>query len=157
MPLPTPASIAPEFTLPDQNGELRSLSAYKGRWTLLYFYPKDDTPGCTKEACAIRDEFPAFDTSSIAVLGISADSVKSHKKFEEKYKLPFTLLSDENKEVSKAYCVWGPKKFMGRDYEGISRISFLISPEGKIAKVYDKVKPELHAAEVLHDVAELQA
>lgn len=151
--LPSVSAPAPDFTLLNQNGESVTLSSYKGKWVLIYFYPKDDTPGCTKEACAIRDAFPKFDTSKAVVLGISPDSVKSHKKFEEKYQLPFTLLSDEQKEVAKAYGVWGPKKFMGRDYEGVTRSSFLIAPDGTVAKVYEKVKPELHADEVLADLA----
>ena len=153
--IPTTGSVAPAFTLQDQNGEERSLESHKGKWVLMYFYPKDDTPGCTKEACAIRDEFPQFDASKAVVLGISPDSVKSHKKFEEKYQLPFTLLADEKKEVANLYGVWGRKKFMGREYDGVFRSSFLISPDGKIAKVYENVKPEKHAAEVLADLAEL--
>jgi thioredoxin-dependent peroxiredoxin len=153
--LPTVGSAAPSFSLLDQNGEERSLTSFAGKWVLIYFYPKDDTPGCTKEACAIRDEFPAFDSQKAVVLGVSPDSVKSHKKFEEKYKLPFILLADTEKAVAKAYGVWGPKKFMGREYEGVTRSSFLISPDGKLAKVYEKVKPEVHAAEVLADLKEL--
>lgn len=153
--IPSAGSPAPLFTLPDQNGEERSLASYEGQWVLLYFYPKDDTPGCTKEACAIRDAFPNFDAKKIVVLGISPDTVKSHKKFEEKYALPFTLLADTDKEVANLYGVWGPKKFMGREYEGVMRTSFLISPDGTIAKVYEKVKPEIHAAEVLTDLETL--
>lgn len=152
MALPSINSAAPDFTLPDQDGEMRALSSYRGQWVLLYFYPKDDTPGCTKEACAIRDAFPQFDSSKAVVLGISPDSVKSHKKFEEKYKLPFTLLADEGHKIADTYGVWGLKKFMGREYEGVMRTSFLIDPKGNIAKVYEKVKPETHAAEVLADL-----
>jgi peroxiredoxin Q/BCP len=155
--LPTNGSAAPDFSLPDQNGEEKALSSYKGQWVLLYFYPKDDTPGCTKEACAIRDAFPNFDSKRVVVLGISPDSVKSHKKFEEKYGLPFTLLADEDKEVANLYGVWGPKKFMGREYEGVLRTSFLINPEGTISRVYEKVKPEAHAAEVLADLEAMSA
>ncbi len=147
---------APNFTLPDQDGTTHSLSGHKKEWILLYFYPKDDTPGCTKEACAIRDSFPDFSQSEAKVFGVSADSVKSHKKFAEKYRLPFSLLSDESKETIKKYGAWGKKKFMGREYEGILRTSFLIDPEGKIAKVYESVKPEIHAAEVLEDLKKLQ-
>jgi peroxiredoxin Q/BCP len=153
--IPSAGSLAPLFTLPDQNGEERPLASYKGQWVLLYFYPKDDTPGCTKEACAIRDAFPNFDAKKIVVLGISPDTVKSHKKFEEKYALPFTLLADTDKEVANLYGVWGPKKFMGREYEGVMRTSFLIKPDGTIAKVYEKVKPEIHADEVLTDLETL--
>lgn len=146
---------APDFTLSDDKGKSRSLSDHKGKWVLLYFYPKDDTPGCTKEACAIRDNFPDFKKLKIAVLGVSADSVGRHEKFKSKYKLPFTLLSDEDKVVLKKYGVWAKKKFMGREYMGILRSSFLIDPKGKIAKVYENVKPPLHAEEVLEDVRRL--
>jgi len=143
---------APEFALPDQEEKMHTLKDYRGQWVLLYFYPKDDTTGCTKEACAIRDEFPNFKKLKIKVLGVSADSVKSHKKFAEKYDLPFTLLADESREMIKKYGVWGKKKFMGCEYDGIFRNSFLINPEGKIAKIYEKVKPALHAEEVLRDL-----
>jgi len=142
---------APDFNLPDQEGKLHKLSDYKGKWVLLYFYPKDDTPGCTKEACGIRDEFKNFKNLNIVVLGVSADSSESHKKFAQKYKLPFTLLSDESKKVLKKYGVWGKKKFMGKEYEGILRTSFLINPDGKIVKIYEQVKPDIHAKEVLKD------
>lgn len=148
-------TIAPDFSLPDQNGEIHSLADYRGRYTLVYFYPKDDTPGCTKEACAIRDAWPEFEKIGAAVLGISTDPVASHKKFEAKYELPFTLLSDASKEVVNVYGVWGIKKFMGRTYEGTHRVSFLINPEGVIQKVYDPVKPEVHADEVLADIKQL--
>ncbi len=152
MSLPISGAQAPDFNLPDQDGVVHSLSEMKGSWVLLYFYPKDDTPGCTKEACMIRDQFPDFLTLGIRVFGISADSPKSHKKFIQKYTLPFTLLADETKEVVKFYGVWGKKKFMGREYEGIFRTSFLINPEGAIAKIYEQVKPEEHANEVLRDI-----
>ena len=154
--IPKIHSVAPLFTLPDQNGKEHSLVDYEGKWVLLYFYPKDDTPGCTKEACTIRDSFPDFKKLKIAVLGMSVDSVKSHKKFEKKYKLPFTLLSDDEKEVVKKYGVWGKKKFMGRVYEGTLRTSFLIDPKGKIAKIYEDVNPVMHAAEVLADMKTLK-
>ena len=143
---------APDFSLPDQNGKIHKLSDYRGKWVFLYFYPKDDTTGCTKEACAIRDNISGFGKMKTVVLGISVDSVKSHEKFAGKYKLPFTLLSDEKKEVVKKYGAWGKKKFMGREYDGTFRISFLIDPKGRIAKTYDKVKPETHAGEVLLDL-----
>ncbi len=146
---------APDFTLPDQTGTDHRLSDQKGNWVLLYFYPKDDTPGCTQEACAIRDHFPKFDQLKLRVFGMSTDSVKSHAKFAEKYKLPFTLLSDEQKTVVEAYGVWGKKKFMGKEYMGTSRTSFLIDPEGKIAKIYEEVKPVVHAEQVLADVSGL--
>ncbi len=143
---------APEFTLPDQGGEIHSLKDQKGKWILLYFYPKDDTPGCTTEACTIRDNYGAFKKAGIVVFGVSADPVKKHAKFAEKYSLPFTLLSDEDKKVVNAYGVWAKKKFMGREYMGILRNSFLIDPQGKIAKIYEGVKPAGHAEEVLADV-----
>src|SRR3989338_560828 len=144
--------IAPDFELLDQNGKLHKLSDYRGKTVLLYFYPKDDTPGCTKEACSIRDSQANFKNLTTVVLGVSVDSIKSHKKFAKKYKLPFTLLSDEKKAVVNLYGVWGKKKFMGREYMGTLRSSFLISPDGKIAKIYEKVKPEIHAEEVLEDI-----
>lgn len=150
--MPGAGTPAPDFTLPDQDAAEHTLSSYKGKWVLLYFYPKDDTPGCTKEACAIRDADPDLSSLGAVVLGVSADSVKSHKKFAEKYNLQFPLLSDEEKKVIEAYGVWGAKKFMGRDYEGILRTSFLINPEGIISKVYESVKPEVHAGEVLTDL-----
>jgi peroxiredoxin Q/BCP len=146
---------APEFTLPDQEGKSHTLSDYKGQWVLLYFYPKDDTPGCTKEACMIRDNFPAFKKLNAKVFGVSVDSVARHEKFAKKYELPFTLLADENKEVVNAYGVWAKKKFLGREYMGILRMSFLIDPKGKIAKIYENVKPALHAEEVLLDIKTL--
>jgi len=146
---------APDFTLPDANGDKHRLSSYKGQWVLIYFYPKDDTPGCTKQACAIRDHHAGFKQGKIKVLGISVDPVSRHKKFVEKYDLPFTLLSDEKRKVVNRYGVWGKKKFMGREYEGTHRMSFLIDPDGKIAKVYPKVKPEAHAEEVLQDRRDL--
>jgi peroxiredoxin Q/BCP len=143
---------APDFTLPDQNGEMHKLSDYKGQWVLLYFYPKDDTPGCTTEACALRDNFPAFKKLKAKVFGISTDSVASHQKFANKYELPFTLLADEDKKVVEKYDVWRVKNMYGRKYFGIARVSFLIYPDGKIAKIYEKVKPAVHAEEVLADI-----
>ncbi len=147
---------APSFSLNDQDGKTHKLSAYKGKWVLLYFYPKDDTPGCTKQACGIRDEFPTFKKLECIVFGISTDTEKSHKKFEEKYKLPFTLLADTEKKVVEKYGVWAPKKFMGREFLGTVRTSFLINPEGRIAKIYENVKPAVHAEEVLADLKELR-
>lgn len=143
---------APNFSLKDQDGNVHNLSNYKGKWLLLYFYPKDNTPGCTKEACQIRDSFPSFKDLGIAVLGISADSVESHKKFAQKYNLPFPLLSDEDKKVIKSYGVLGKKKFMGKEFVGIKRTSFLIDPYGKIFKIYENVSPDKHAKEVLEDL-----
>lgn len=146
-----PGDAAPDFTLKDQNETSHTLSDYRGQWVLLYFYPRDNTPGCTTEACAIRDQFPDFESLNIKVFGISTDSAKKHAKFAQKYDLPFTLLADGEKEVVNLYGVWKPKKFMGREFLGTLRHSFLIDPEGRIAKIYDKVKPAHHAAEVLAD------
>ena len=143
---------APEFTLPDQNGEIHTLKQYLGKKVLLYFYPKDDTPGCTTEACNFRDGYKDFVKMGLVILGVSADSVKSHKKFAEKFDLPFPILSDESKEVCEAYGVWGKKKFMGREYMGIARTSFLIDEKGKIEKIYEDVKTKEHAEEVKVDV-----
>jgi peroxiredoxin Q/BCP len=147
---------APDFTLPDQEGRPHTLSSYKGDWVLLYFYPKDDTPGCTAEACGVRDNYDAFGDAGVTVLGVSVDSVKSHAKFVQKYALPFTLLADEKKEVVEMYGVWGEKKLMGHDYQGTSRVSFLIDPKGNIAKVYEQVKPAAHAEQVLADMDKLK-
>lgn len=155
MGLPTLGTQAPAFSLFDQDGKNHALSDYAGKWVLLYFYPKDDTPGCTIEACTIRDQFKDFNAIGAVVLGVSTDSVASHKKFATAYELPFTLLADVNKEVVGQYGVFGEKKFMGKVYMGTSRTSFLIDPSGKIAKVYEKVKPEVHAAEVISDLKAL--
>lgn len=153
--MPSVGEQAPDFTLPDQDGVTHSLSSYKGKWVLLYFYPKDNTTGCTIEACAIRDQFKDFQRIDAVVLGVSTDSVKSHKKFADGFNLPFTLLADEHKEVVGAYGVFGEKTFMGKTYMGTTRSSFLIDPSGKVAKVYEKVKPETHAEEVLADLKKL--
>lgn len=155
MPLPHLNSPAPDFTLPDQDNKEHTLSHHHGGWVLLYFYPKDDTPGCTKQACVLRDAIPAFGKLKAKVFGVSVDSVKSHKKFAQKYELPFTLLADAGKKVVELYGVWAKKKFMGREYMGTLRTSFLIDPEGKIVKIYENVKPEVHADEVLKDLKAL--
>ncbi len=137
---------APSFTLPDQNDELHSLSDYLGKWLLLYFYPKDFTSGCTKEACSFRDNFDKF-TNKLQIVGISGDSVESHKKFSDKHELPFTLLADPDKKIIKSY---------GTDGLILAkRTSFLINPKGLIEKVYEKVNPALHAEEILEDIAKL--
>ncbi len=140
---------APAFTAVTQDGATVSLSDFKGQPVILYFYPKDDTPGCTKEACAFRDEFAAFKGKGAVILGVSIDSPKSHGKFAAKYKLPFTLLADEDKKLVAAYGVWGPKSFMGRKYMGTHRVTFLIRPDGRIGRIWPAVKPESHAQEVL--------
>jgi thioredoxin-dependent peroxiredoxin len=146
-------STAPAFTTTDASGNTVKLKDFKGQKVVLYFYPKDDTPGCTKEACSFRDDFAAFKKKGINVLGVSPDSEASHKKFAEKYKLPFTLLADRDHKIADAYGTYGQKKFMGRTYMGILRTTFLIDEKGKIKKVFEKVKPEEHAREVLEAFA----
>lgn len=142
---------APEFELIDQNGELHKLSDYRGKRLVLYFYPKDDTPGCTAEACSFRDNYSVFKQNDIVILGVSADSAKSHAKFQEKYQLPFPLLSDPDHKVSEMYGVWGLKKYRGREYYGINRTTFLIDEEGNLLKIYNKVKPAEHAKEIMEE------
>jgi len=142
-------TAAPAFKTTDANGEPVRLKDFRGKKVVLYFYPKDDTPGCTKEACSFRDAFSKFKKQGITILGVSPDSEKSHQKFTAKYNLPFTLLADTNHSIADAYGVYGEKKFMGRTYMGIHRTTFLIDEKGKIKKVFEKVKPEDHADEVL--------
>ena len=144
-----PGDKAPDFVATTQNGDRISLSDFKGKQVVLYFYPRDDTPGCTKEACTFRDEFAALKKKGAVVLGVSTDPVKSHARFVEKYKLPFTLLADEDKKLVQAYGAWGQKSFMGRKYMGTFRVTFLIGPDGRIKQVWPLVKPAEHAAEVL--------
>ena len=143
---------APAFTVNTNGGGKISLSDYKGQHVVLYFYPKDDTPGCTKEACSFRDNFAALKKKGAVVLGVSPDPVKSHDKFVEKFKLPFTLLADEDKKIVEAYDVWGEKSFMGRKYMGTFRVTFLIGPDGRVKKIWPLVKPEEHVAEVLAEL-----
>ena len=140
---------APKFTAATSGGGNLSLSDYLGHNVILYFYPKDNTPGCTKEACAFRDEFAGFKKKGAIILGVSTDPVKAHDKFVEKFQLPFTLVADADKKIVEAYGVWGEKSFMGRKYLGTNRVTFLIGPDGKIRKIWSQVKPEEHAAEVL--------
>lgn len=142
-------TLAPDFTLLDDSGVERRLSDYRGQPVVLYFYPKDDTPGCTTEACAFRDAYSEYTQAGVAVVGISPDKVKSHAKFKSKYQLPFTLLADENHAVCELYGVWGRKKFMGREYDGVFRTTFLIGADGTILKVFENVKPDGHSQEVL--------
>ena len=142
-------TVAPDFNTTDQNGNRVSLNGYKGKKVILYFYPKDDTPGCTKEACAFRDSFPKFKKLNVGVLGVSIDDEKSHKKFIEKYKLPFTLLADTDKKIVESYGVWGEKSMYGKKYMGTNRVTYLIDESGRIAAVFPKVKPETHAEEIL--------
>ena len=146
---------APDFTLPDENGTIRRLSDFRGRAVVLYFYPKDDTPGCTTEACNFRDNYSAYINADVVILGVSPDTTQSHEKFKEKYMLPFPLLADHDHKICQKYGVWGPKKFMGRDFEGVQRTTFLIDPNGKIIKVYEKVKPSDHSLEVLAEIKTL--
>ena len=143
---------APEFKTKDQDGEAVSLKDFKGKKVVLYFYPKDDTPGCTKEACSFRDGFGAFRRRKIEVLGVSVDDEKSHKKFAEKYSLPFRLLADPDKKIVKGYGVWGEKSMYGRKYMGTNRVTYVIDEKGKIAAVWPKVKPEGHAEEILEAI-----
>ena len=140
---------APAFTVATSGGGKISLADYLGKNVILYFYPKDDTPGCTTEACAVRDGFADFKKRGAVILGVSTDPVKAHDKFVEKFNLPFLLLADEDKKIVEAYGVWGEKTFMGRKYLGTNRVTFLIGPDGKIKNIWPQVKPEEHAAEVL--------
>ncbi len=140
---------APDFSASSSDGSRVSLSEFKGKHVVLYFYPRDDTPGCTKEACAFRDEFALFKRKAAVVLGVSTDSTRSHAKFIEKYKLPFLLLADEDLKIVKAYGVWGHKSFMGRKYLGTHRVTFLIGKDGRIKKIWMAIKPAEHAKEVL--------
>ncbi len=140
--------IAPAFKLETDKGETLSLENLRGKTVVLYFYPKDDTPGCTTEACGFRDHLRDIEVGGAVVLGVSLDSIKSHQKFRDKYQLPFTLLSDPGHETAEAYGVYGPKKFMGREYMGVERATFIIGPDGRLAKVWPKVKPGGHAEEV---------
>ncbi|NJR24760.1 MAG: thioredoxin-dependent thiol peroxidase [Richelia sp. CSU_2_1] len=147
--------VAPDFSLPDAEGNTVSLADFRGQWVVLYFYPRDSTPGCTKEACGFRDIYSQYQSRKIAVLGVSTDSPKSHSKFATKYELPFPLLCDCDAAVATAYGCWGLKKFMGKEFMGVMRMTFAIAPDGRIEKVYRKVKPESHAAEILADLPDL--
>lgn len=140
---------APDFELLDQNGKKVKLSDYAGRNVVLYFYPKDDTPGCTVEACGFRDNYSRFEQNNIVVLGVSPDKPSSHTKFIEKFSLPFTLLADTEHEVAEKYGVWGLKKFMGKEYMGVLRTTFVIGPDQKLVKIFRNVKPENHFEEIL--------
>jgi len=140
---------APDFTLQDDEGRMHTLSDYRGKPVVLYFYPKDNTSGCTKEACGFRDDYSAYQDVGVTILGVSPDSSKSHANFRAKYELPFTLLADPDREVIKMYGAWGLKKLYGREYEGVMRTTFLIGEDGNILKVFEKVKPANHSAEIL--------
>lgn len=144
---------APEFSLEDQDGTIVRLADLKGHTVVLYFYPKDDTPGCTTEACNFRDSFAEIRETGALLFGISADNTESHRKFRDKYSLPFPLLSDKDASVARSYGVWGEKKMFGKTHEGIQRSTFVIGPDGVVQKVFPKVKPEEHAGEVLTAVS----
>lgn len=148
---------APGFKLPDQNGKDHAIQDYLGKWVLIYFYPKDDTPGCTKEACSFRDNLLHFKKFKSTILGISIDTFQSHAKFAKKYSLPFNILADSQRQVVKKYGVWGLKKFMGREYFGTRRTSYLVDPKGKIVKIYQNVKPLVHASQILNDLEKLSS
>jgi len=152
--MPLPAGIpAPDFELPDDTNTPRKLSDFRGKNVVLYFYPKDDTPGCTKEACSFRDDYSAYERADVVILGVSPNDMKSHVKFKNKYGLPFPLLADIGHKVCDLYGVWGPKMFMGREYEGVLRTTFLIDARGNIVKVFEKVRPADHSEEVLSALA----
>ncbi|MCL4454832.1 MAG: thioredoxin-dependent thiol peroxidase [Deinococcus sp.] len=152
----TSGEKAPHFALPDQEGKVHKLSDYQGGWLVLYFYPKDDTPGCTKEACSFRDEQATLKKLGAVVLGVSADDTKSHAKFAEKFNLNFPLLADPSAEMIKSYGAWGKKNLYGKEYEGVLRQTFIVDPKGNVARVWEKVKPEDHALDVAEALRELQ-
>lgn len=154
MPIST-NQLAPEFTLLDENEIQHALSEYRGKPVVLYFYPKDDTPGCTKEACGFRDDYSAYEETNVVILGVSPDTPKSHLKFKNKYDLPFTLLADSDHKVCDLYEVWGRKKFMGREYDGVFRTTFLIDPQGNIINVFENVKPANHSEQILAALAKI--
>ncbi len=152
-----PGDKAPDFSLPDGNGTIVNLSDLKGKRVVLYFYPRDNTPGCTKEACGFRDAYSQYQEKDVVVLGVSTDDEKSHTKFSTKYDLPFPLLSDKGGKISELYDSYGLKKFMGKEYMGISRTTFIIGPDGTIEKIYQKVKPEPHAEQILRDLVDVES
>ena len=148
--MPLPAGVpAPDFELRDDTNTPRKLSDFRGQNVILYFYPADDTPGCTKEACNFRDDYSDYEKAGVVILGVSPDTIASHVKFKQKFQLPFPLLADEGHKVCDLYGVWGPKKFVGKEYEGVLRTTFLIDGNGNILKVFEKVRPAEHSQEVL--------
>lgn len=151
MPI-SPNIPAPEFELFDDTNTKRSLSDYQGKNVVLYFYPADDTPGCTKEACNFRDDYSAYEKAGVVILGVSPDTVESHVKFKQKFQLQFPLLADEDHKVCDLYGTWGPKKFLGKEYEGVLRTTFLINKDGNIQKVYENVRPAEHSKELLAEL-----
>ncbi len=152
MELPTVGEQAPDFEALTDEGESMRLSDHQGKVVVLYFYPRADTPGCTKEACGFRDDYSAYEDARVVILGVSPDSVKDQAKFKKKFELPFTLLADEDHKIADQYSVWGLKKFMGREYEGVHRTTFLIGKDGKILAVFEKVKPAEHSEEILASI-----
>jgi peroxiredoxin Q/BCP len=148
MPI-TAGKSAPSFELSDDTGAVRRLSDFRGGPLILYFYPADDTPGCTKEACNFRDDYSAYKKAGVTILGVSPDTVQSHAKFKAKYNLPFPLLADVGHTICSKYGVWGHKKFMGREFDGVLRTTFLVDKEGKITRIFEGVRPAEHSAEVL--------
>jgi len=148
--MPLDAGIpAPEFALPDETGAVRRLADFRGKHLILYFYPEDDTPGCTKEACNFRDDYSAYVEAGVTILGVSPDSPESHARFRKKYHLPFSLLADDGHKVCDLYGVWGEKSMLGHHYMGVRRTTFLIEPGGNIARVFEQVRPSEHSAELL--------
>lgn len=147
---------APDFSLPDETGTVRTLSEYRSQPVILYFYPKDDTPGCTTEACNFRDDYSQYVNAGVTILGVSPDNVKSHARFKEKYGLPFPLLADADHKVCDLYQVWGLKKAMGREYNGVFRTTFLINKLGNIEHVYENVKPAEHSTQILGDLKKIK-
>ena len=152
MELPTVGEQAPDFEALTDEGESMHLSDHLGKVVVLYFYPRADTPGCTKEACGFRDDYSAYEDARVVILGVSPDSVKNQAKFKKKFELPFTLLADEDHRIADQYSVWGQKNFMGREYEGVHRTTFLIGKDGKILAVFEKVKPAEHSEEILASI-----
>ena len=151
--MPIAAGIpAPEFELLDDTNTLRKLSDYRGKNVVLYFYPADDTPGCTKEACNFRDDYSAYEKAGVVILGVSPDDVESHVKFKKKFQLQFPLLADDGHKVCDLYGVWGPKKYFGKEYDGVLRTTFLIDGNGNIKRVYEKVRPAEHSAVLLGEL-----
>jgi len=150
----TEGNKAPEFELKDSQGKIHTLDDFAGQTVVIYFYPKDDTPGCTKEACSFRDSYKDFCDAGVEIIGISPDTEKSHQKFQQKYELPFILLSDPDHAVCEKYGVWGLKKNYGREYEGVFRTTFIIDPQGVIKRVFKNVKPSDHSQEVLQAMQE---
>jgi peroxiredoxin Q/BCP len=155
MPVPRPGSPAPDFELLDHVGKPVRLSQFRGKLVVLYFYPRDDTPGCTREACSFRDDIARYQKEGAVILGVSPDSPESHSRFRDKFHIPFPLLADEDHKVSRAYGVWGKKKFMGKEYMGLKRTTFVVGPQGDIRRVFEGVRTDGHSQEVLSALRDL--